>query len=156
MKIGFDLDGVFCTDSDTWLDKIMFKYIPNVWARFRQRFKKMIWKPEGFDYVIVTGSPFWDATVTRNWLKKNGVNVRVYYAPPMDEFLLPHLIEMVLVGIDDLNNSSFFSRTVLHKTKKILDLKLDMFIESDRNQAEMIANVLNAVRDLEEEEEKLK
>ncbi len=145
MKIGFDLDGVFCSDSDTWLDKFMFKCIPNTWAFLRQRFKKLIWEPIGYDYVIITGRPFCDAAVTLWWLKKHGIIVPVYFAPPMDEMDLPDLVEDALNLVDVLECQDFFSRSVLHKVKKIADLDLDLFVESDQKQAKRIGQILNGV-----------
>lgn len=115
-----DLDGYLCSDSDTSLDKFMFKFFPDKWANFRYKHKERIKKAIVGEYII-TGRPLQDVKVTSKWLKKNNITVPIYY---LEDFFPNE------------------SKVIAHKVSKIIYLDVDVYIESDKNQAKKIVDKL--------------
>ena len=115
MIVGFDLDGVLVNDSFVESDEDV-----NVLLKARQKYRPLFIPPVPF--VIVTGRPGIDESLTREWAK----SVFEGYSTFMG---LHH-------NRQDMRNAATF------KAQVIQDLQLDVFVESDSRQIEQIRKLL--------------
>jgi len=115
IRVGFDLDGVLCTEfRNNWLIKFFWKIFPKTWSFITHLFAK---KTEycnavySGDYVI-TGRPSNEFILTRRQLDKWG-------------------LKNVLLIIDYDKNKPDKQKSIAFKIDKIKKLGIDLFYEND-------------------------
>lgn len=114
--IGFDLDGVFVADMEFSGDIQDF-----LEARHRQ---KTLFVPKS-KYVIITGRPSSDKTLTVQWVDRE-----LSSNPPTSLF----------------HDNTDLNEAAVYKASVIQSLGVDVFVESDSVQAEVIAGLVPQCR----------
>lgn len=114
-RTAYDMDGVVCTDANTWLDGFMLARWPNVWANLRHLFVLPLMRPRQ-PITIITGRPPQDRWTTLAWLHLWGIKAEVHFNPYRPDH----------------------EGAVRWKAECINRLGITRFIESDAKQAEEV------------------
>ena len=112
MRVGYDLDGVICNEP-SYVCKA-FNWNINLGIKLRH-IQKATHIPKIKGYII-TGRPEIDRTITESWLERETIEyIDLYMA---DRISLPYSIKF--------------------KASKINELKLETYIESEKDNAELL------------------
>ena len=117
--VGYDLDGTLCEENNNIVNKIMFKLLPNRWAKFKHSKAKLSFlgrfvRDMDEKIIIITGRPIQDKEYTLKWLDKVGIKADVYFSPHYDQ-ALKHKLDM----ISKLNITKFYE----NDEKQVLEIE---------------------------------
>lgn len=79
-RTAYDMDGMVCSDANTWLDRFMLARWPNIWANLRHLFVLPLMRPLQ-PIIIITGRPPQDRWTTKAWLHLWGIKAEVHFNP---------------------------------------------------------------------------
>jgi len=119
-KIGYDLDGVIAKFKPTEFDYFMLKLFPRLYLKKLHKNAKCLMRPK--EGIIITGRDEKLAKVTETWLEKNNINLPVIY----NKF----------IGRKSYDLYKWLATK--HKAYWINYLKLKIFFESERIQADLL------------------